>query len=411
MTSSPYQFGFKEKHSTTQCTFIAEEVINYYVSHDSSVYCVLLDASKAFYRVHFVKLFNVLLEKGICPVVCRLLAFIYTHQNCSVRWGSAISSSFPIKNGVKQGGVLSPLLFSLYTDTLLHNLSESGVGCYIGNTFMGAFAYADDIALLSPSLTGMKRMLTICEEFSIQYDIIFNATKSKLIVYNTSSENLNPLFMNESMIPLSECEKHLGCCIGKNCMSKRIDKLICEMYSNVNKLMINFHKCSIDVKYTLFKSFCMPLYGASLLNYDSKDVNRLLTAWRKCMRRILNVSTLTHCNLIHKIVRDVPVDFTLHKRLLKFISMCLNNKLSVLALKVAVSGSQSAMCKSINFICETYSVCKYSLLDRLVHIYYNDTLHTHISGAIREFLELRHQSGNHDDIANITEILKYLCEC
>ena len=51
------QFGFKKKHSTTQCTFVYNEVIQYYLNNDSDVYVMMLDCSKAFDRVHYVKLF------------------------------------------------------------------------------------------------------------------------------------------------------------------------------------------------------------------------------------------------------------------------------------------------------------------------------------------------------------------
>lgn len=78
------QFGFKEKHSTTQCTFVLEEVINYYVQNDSPVYCVLLDASRAFDRVHYVQLFRLLINRGFCPRMCKLLVSMYTSQKLLV---------------------------------------------------------------------------------------------------------------------------------------------------------------------------------------------------------------------------------------------------------------------------------------------------------------------------------------
>ena len=50
------------------------------------------------------------------PLVLRLLLFTYTNQTLRVKWGSVMSESFTVMNGVKQGGVLSPVLFVVYTD-------------------------------------------------------------------------------------------------------------------------------------------------------------------------------------------------------------------------------------------------------------------------------------------------------
>ena len=67
-------------------------------------------------------------------------------------------------NGVKQGGVISPILFYLYIDRLLLCLQRSGLRCHISNTYMGALSYADDITLVSPSVYGLNRMLDICNK-------------------------------------------------------------------------------------------------------------------------------------------------------------------------------------------------------------------------------------------------------
>ena len=56
--TSDVQYGFKKKYSTTQCTFVLEEIIQYYKNMNSSVYLLMIDASKAFDRVNYVKLFH-----------------------------------------------------------------------------------------------------------------------------------------------------------------------------------------------------------------------------------------------------------------------------------------------------------------------------------------------------------------
>jgi len=70
----------------------------------------------------------------------------------------------------------------VYLDDLLVNLSKCGVGCFIGSNFVGALAYADDIVLVSPTPSAMRKLLAVCDYFAYQYNIVFNASKSKFLI-------------------------------------------------------------------------------------------------------------------------------------------------------------------------------------------------------------------------------------
>ena len=168
--TSDLQFAFKSEHSTTLCTAVLTETVNYFVERNSNVYACLLDASKAFDKVHFGKLFMLLLNRNMPAVYLRLLLDSYSRQQMKAKWNNCLSTTFHVTNGVKQGGVLSPLLFIVYFDELITRLKKnSGIGCNIGDKYIGALCYADDLTLLSPSVNGLSKLISICEQFAEDY--------------------------------------------------------------------------------------------------------------------------------------------------------------------------------------------------------------------------------------------------
>ena len=160
LATSSYQFGIKSKASTAlcTCTTMMVETIQYYIEkRDHSVCLLLLDALKAFDKVSFDMLSELLLKRNVCPRINKLLLYMYVKQKCYVKWANELSEPFTVANGVKQGAVILPLLFSIYIDNLFKELKQLGLGCHVGSTFAGAFGYADDVALIAPSLYALKK--------------------------------------------------------------------------------------------------------------------------------------------------------------------------------------------------------------------------------------------------------------
>ena len=359
LSSLNWQFAFKEKSSTTQCTFVVQETINYYLKHGSSVHAILLDATKAFDRVSFMKLFNELRNRGMCPLLCRFLAVQYTMQKCRVKWESCMSESFSISNGVKQGGVLSPVLFTVYMDCLLQQLQKSKVGCHIGHAFTGAFAYADDIILLAPTKSSMNTLLNICESFSLEYSVTFNASKSKYVFFGNNRNAIPATFqLQGNIIPSVPSDKHLGNWIGQDMLTSAINDSINNLYKNTNILMSQFSSADAETKYKLFKSYCMSVYGSQLWDYSKNICNKFFTAWRKCIRRLLGLPYNAHSDLLHLICDDIPVHAQLHTRFVKFLKSCIHSKNEIVHMcaMTALDQSSSHACNSWLHIQDTWNL-------------------------------------------------------
>jgi len=177
LTSHDLQFGFKKGLGCQNAIFTVQQVTSYFTKHGSTVYFSALDASKAFDRVNHSKLFDKMIERNVPHCFIRVLHNWYSKLVSVVKWNGVFSYPFSVYCGVRQGGVLSPLLFNIYVDDLIHQLEASNYGCYVFGKFFGCIMYADDLLLLSASVTGLQQMLHICHSFAQLNDIIFNHKK------------------------------------------------------------------------------------------------------------------------------------------------------------------------------------------------------------------------------------------
>ena len=89
-------------------------------------------------------------------------------------WNGIFSQSFKVENGVRQGGIISRVLFCLYTDDLLQQLRNSGVGCYIAKVYDGAHIMLHYLPRLLMLWADCRVFVRIIVEFSVG----FNASKS-----------------------------------------------------------------------------------------------------------------------------------------------------------------------------------------------------------------------------------------
>ena len=81
----------------------------------------------------------------------------YLRQISCVIWRDYKSEYFNVSNGVKQGGVISPIFFSLYIDQLLLTLKKTQIGCHMNNVYMASLSDADDITIICPSIRGLNK--------------------------------------------------------------------------------------------------------------------------------------------------------------------------------------------------------------------------------------------------------------
>ncbi len=354
------QFAYKSNASTTQCTWMAREVISYYKQNDSDVYCCLLDCSKAFDRIRHDKLLQKLLTVGLPSVIIRALMFMYTNSKICVRWKGDISDTFGATNGVKQGSVLSPILFTLCLDDLLTELENNKDGCWIGNKFYGVVGYADDLKLMCPSLRGLQNMLNICKTFSDQTGLIFNATKTMCIKFHSGKhpEEITqyPVYLGNEELKWYPNVKHLGHCF--NCCLQ-FDRDVFyrkgQFISCVNNIIAQFGFAHPLCKIRLLTIHGYSFYGSPLWRLYDQTADKLYKTWNIAIRRLLGLPKTTHTRFLTHIA-DIPhIKHSLKCRFIKFMKNALqsdNKRVQSLARSCAFNTNSITGSNISHLICE-----------------------------------------------------------
>ena len=322
--TSQFQFGFKSNVSTTLCSWAVLETTNFFTNRGGIVYACFLDLKKAFDLVKLSVLFSKL-EKKLSPILLRMIIFCYINQCCCVRWNSSDSSCFRSTNGVRQGASISPMLFSLYIDDLFTQLQNSGEGCHIQNQFMGAFSYADDIVLLSPSKSGLQNMIKICENFfnihGIKISVDENPKKSKTqcMVFNWNQDIPVNLKIGNIRIPWTERYKHLGHYIHKDeSMGHDLNAKRGEFISQIHSLRQEFGNINPYVFLKLVNTYCTSFYGSNIWDLSSLAADKLWSCWNVFLKSSMNLPYATHRYFLNNINNQKHLKIQLLKRFVKF---------------------------------------------------------------------------------------------
>ena len=309
------------------CTSVLKEVVGHYNKNSSNVYVCMIDASKAFDKIKYGKLFKTILKRDMPGVVIRFLFDSYTRQYTYVRWGSALSDVVQMANGVKQGAVLSATLFCVYMDELTERLRNSGIGCYIGHKFYGCLSYADDLIILCPSVKGLQKMVKICEEFGLEYCVTYNSKKTIAMTFGIQFTPDSKISLNGAKLAWEQQSKYLG-----NYLQFDLDDdydirmKLSSFFGNVNRVINQFRGAPAHVRVRLLHTYCSAWYGSQTWLLQSQSVNRVRIEWNKAVRRVLGVSSRTRTRLLPYLAGTGSIEQQLHSRWCKMYTYMLSSK-------------------------------------------------------------------------------------
>jgi hypothetical protein len=321
--TSDLQFGFKKKFGCKHAIYMLRTVIDYYNKRDSTVNIAFLDMSKAFDKVSFDVLFGKLMKRNVPGPLVRVLVNWYASNMSVVKWGSYLSNPFLMQCGVRQGGVLSPVLFTIYVNDMIERLKAAGEGCWVGDAFVGCAMYADDLVLLAPSILALQLMVNTCSDEAVKLDMLFNVKKSVVLrVGPRFKAHCNPITVSGNPLEFVDRAKYLGIQIESS------SKFKIDLHLYTSKLFRSFNslyrKCSKanpeTVVMQLVTSHCKPflLYVVECFNLNKRDINRLCYAWNSVIARIFNVRG-NDVEFVSKIVDVLPLQLEIISRKIKFL--------------------------------------------------------------------------------------------
>ena len=233
----PTQTAYREGVSCSDSIFAGLEASKRFVSNGDNVYSCFYDLASAFDTVEFCVLLDNLFHAGIKGKCWRLLRAWYHNLTSQVRLGCHMSKPFVISRGIRQGSVLSPLLFNLVMDPLLTDLRSRSLGISINGLFLGAFAHADDLRTMAPNVEDTTDQASTVYSFAQSKGLHLCPEKCSLLSSSKGFPLPSLKIGNETSLPVEKSVKCLGVWwdtspSSRTCVSERIQKARAAFFAN-----------------------------------------------------------------------------------------------------------------------------------------------------------------------------------
>ena len=304
--TSDQQFGFKKTVGCSHAIFIVRSVVDHYVSNGSTVNLCALDVSKAFDKVNHCGVFAKLMKRGLPVNLLSVLEDWFSKCFTCVKWNTVHSDLFKLNCGVRQGGVLSPYLFSVYIDDIIETVSKQQIGCVYRSFVVSIILYADDILLLAPSIDSLQKLVNLCHLELSTLDLAINVKKSVCIRigprFNAPCCSITSI--DGAILQWVDTVRYLGvyivrsrtfkCCL--NNAKQSFYRAFNSIYGKVGR------SASEEVTLSLIKAKCIPclIYGLDACPITSTEANSLNFAVKRTLFKIFRTTSndiVTNCQL------------------------------------------------------------------------------------------------------------------
>ena len=235
---------------------------------------------------------------------------------------------FSLTDGVRQGAVLSAILYCFYVNDLFKILRQNGSGCWVNSNYFGIIGYSDDSFLLAPSLDSLQEMLNVCETYALTHNLKFSTDanpakcKTKCLAFLARDRPLGQVQLCGNPLPWVNHGKHLGNMLENkmNGMKKDIITKRANYISKNNEIMQEFYFTHPKTKLFVNQIYNGHFTGSPLWDLFSRETDMLCNSWNKSVRLMLGLPLTTHRYFLEPLAGLQHIKFTLISRFLGFIT-------------------------------------------------------------------------------------------
>jgi hypothetical protein len=323
-----FQAGFRKHYSTIDNVFNLINIIKLRLISDKKVYAFFIDYKAAFDSINREALFYKLLKLGVSSKIVQVIRSLYENTESMV-WGTdSVSNSFKTECGLKQGCLLSPLIYSLYVNDLNDHL-ESGIK--VAGLNIKVLLYADDVVMVSDNRLMLQKMINQLETYNDTWNLTLNMEKSKIMVFRKGGGKLarNEKWTYQGKnIEIVNRYKYLGIVLSPNLSMKThlSQKLTTARYglNSVWKEIIGNNKVPVKSKFNIFNSVqrSVMCYGAQIWGYERhEEVEKLQ---RFFLKRMFGLPQNTPTYILYIETKQEPTFLFTLKLHINYINKILN---------------------------------------------------------------------------------------
>ena len=275
---NPLQFGFTHDSNCAKAITMLKEIVMNYKNGGSSVYVASIDMSKAYDKINCNILIDKLLSTDLPIPIIKIIAFMLKNTYANIRFNDYVGDEFHIKNGVRQGGVLSSLLFNFYINEVIDKISSLNYGCSINYKRCNIIGYADDLIAVSSSSVGLQNILDLLGATLQSLCLKINITKSVYMIFKSKKSKIfdHKIYLCGNELCRVTQIKYLGVIITDNLhLDAEIGRASGDFLKQFNSFYYKFNFLPDNILSYLFKTYTSGFYGCNVWFEQCLSDNKL----------------------------------------------------------------------------------------------------------------------------------------